>query len=90
LPNECSSLCFELQKKIYFDKLKKAYPKLTSISEFIGILGEKKVKITALANKLNNLTPDDSLFICKETLKSLDLWVKKEQERIIVSKHFDS
>jgi type III restriction enzyme len=77
-------------KNFYFDKLKKAYPKLTSMSEFIDILGEKEVKIIALANKLNNLTPEDSLFICKETLKSLDLSVKQEQERIIVSKHFDS
>jgi len=76
-------------KNFYFDKLKKAYPKLTSISEFIGILGERKVKITALADKLNNLTSEDSLFICKEILKSLDLPIKQEQERIIVSKHFN-
>jgi type III restriction enzyme len=76
-----------LNKNFTFDKLKKAYPKLESMSQLMGKLGEKKIKITT--NKgIKNLTPNDLLFIGKEVLNSLDIRVKDEQKQIIVSKHF--
>jgi len=72
-------------KNFTFDKLKQAYPKLESMSQFIEKLGEKKIKITS---NRRNLLPDDLLFICKEVLNSHDLQVKQNQKQIVVSKYF--
>lgn len=60
-------------KNFTFDKLKKAYLKLKSMSQFMKILGEKKIKITA---NRKNLSPNDLLLVCKEVLNSLDTKVK--------------
>jgi len=73
-------------KNFAFDKLKKAYPRLESMSIFMEILGEKKIKITA---NRKNLSSDDLLLACKEVLSSLDTKVKQEQKQIVVSKHFE-
>ena len=70
-------------KNFTFDKLKCAYPKLKSMTQFIEKIGEKKLKITS--NK-RDFSSDDLLFICKEVLNSLD--IKEEQKKIVVSKHF--
>ena len=74
-------------KNFTFNKLKLAYPKLESMSEFIEKLGEKKVKITA-NKKITDFTPDDKLFVCKEVLNAVDSLVKEEQKQFIVSKQF--
>ena len=74
-------------KNFTFDKLKEAYPKLESMSQFIEKLGEKVVNIGT--NKdIAYFSPDDLLFICKEVLNSLEAKIKKEQKRVIVSKLF--
>jgi type III restriction enzyme len=74
-------------KNFTFDKLKKAYPKLESMSQFMEKLGEKKIKVTA-NKQIKNLSPDDKLVICKEVLNNIDPKVKEEQKQIVVSKHF--
>ena len=76
-------------KNFTYDKLKKAYPKLESMSQFMEILGKKRIKLTA-NKKMANLSPDDLLFVCKEVLNSVDLQVKQEQKQVIVTKHFEA
>jgi len=72
-------------KNFAFDKLKKAYPKLESMSQFMKKLGEKKIKIVASSNVFS---PDERVAICKEILRHLDSKIKEVQKQVIVSKQF--
>jgi len=72
-------------KNFTFDKLKRAYPKLESNSQFIEQLGKMNIKITA---NRRNLSSDNLLFICKEVLNSLVLQLKQNQKQVVVSKDF--
>ena len=76
-------------KNFNFDKLQKIYPKLESMSQFISILEQQKVRIFS-HKKIEDLTPDELLFICKEVLNSLVPTIKEERKKVIVAKHFYS
>ena len=77
-------------KNFTFDKLKKAYPNLERMSDFITELGKKKVKIIGTQLQLDCLTPDELLFICQNVVNSISLEISAEQKQIVVTKYFNS
>ena len=71
-------------KNFNFDKLKLAYPKLGSMTQFIELFKKQQIKITG--RNIENNT--DLLYICCEALKQVEPEIKTEQKKIIVTKHF--
>lgn len=59
-----------------FDNLRKYFPKLNSINEFIESLKQIRVDIRSSNKRLNNLTPDDKLEVCLNILKQLELQIR--------------
>jgi len=55
----------------YFDNLRKYFPGLQSITEFIDSLKQIKVDLRSSTERLNNLTPDDKLEVCLNLLNQL-------------------
>jgi type III restriction enzyme len=60
-----------------FNNLRKYFPKLDSINEFIESLKQIKVDIRSSKERLNNLTPDDRLDVCLSVLKQLESQVRE-------------
>ena len=60
-----------------FNNLRKYFPKLDSINEFIESLKQIKVDIKSSKERLNNLTPDDRLDVCLSVLKQLESQVRE-------------
>ncbi|MBD3192159.1 MAG: DEAD/DEAH box helicase [Candidatus Heimdallarchaeota archaeon] len=54
-----------------FNNLKKYFPKLKSMNEFIESLKDVKVDIRSSTQRLNNLTPDDKLDVCLRVLQQI-------------------
>lgn len=65
---------FEFYK---FSNLRKYFPKMDSINEFIESLKQIKVDIRSSKERLNNLTPDDKLDVCLAVLKQLESQVRE-------------
>jgi len=61
-----------------FSNLRKYFPSLNSMDEFIESLKQIKVDIRSSREKLNNLTPDDKLDVCLTVLKQLELQIKTD------------
>jgi type III restriction enzyme len=61
-----------------FDNLKRYFPQLNSINEFINSLKQIKVDIRSSKERLDNLTPDDKLDICLTVLKQLELQIRAD------------
>lgn len=59
-----------------FDNLRKYFPKLNSMNEFIESLKQRRVDIRSTNKRLNNLTPDDKLEVCLNILKQLELQIR--------------
>ncbi|RLE39443.1 type III deoxyribonuclease [Candidatus Woesearchaeota archaeon] len=59
-----------------FDNLKKYFPKLNSINEFIESLKQIKVDIRSSKTRLDNLSPDDKLEVCLNILKQLESQIR--------------
>jgi len=59
-----------------FDNLKKYFPRLNSMNEFIESLEQIKVDIRSSEQRLNYLTPDDKLDICLNILNQLESQIK--------------
>ena len=59
-----------------FDNLKKYFPNLISIQEFIESLKLIKAEIRSSADRLNNITPDDKLDVCLNILNELETQIK--------------
>ncbi len=59
-----------------FSNLKKYFPRLNSIKEFIESLKQLKVEIRSSNERLNNLVPDDKLEICLDILNELEVQIK--------------
>lgn len=59
-----------------FDNLKKYFPNLNSIQEFIESLKLIKAEIRSSADRLNNITPDDKLDVCLNILNKLETQIK--------------
>jgi type III restriction enzyme len=86
-PKNIIRFALNCNKNFSFDKLNKAYPQLSSISEFITKLGEKRINL--ITNKtIQDLSASEKVFICNQLINTLDLRVKQEQKQLIVSKHF--
>jgi len=60
-----------------FNNLRKYFPKLDSINEFIESLKQIKVDIRSSKERLNNLTPDDRLDVCLSVLKQLESQIRE-------------
>jgi type III restriction enzyme len=73
-------------KNFNFNKLKLAYPMLTSMSQFIKRLGFKRITIDGDKNKLAE--PEIQLKVAILILKEVEKNVKTEQKKIYVTKHF--
>jgi len=54
-----------------FDNLKKYFPKLNSMNEFIESLKQIMVDIRSSKERLDNLTPDDKLDVCLNKIKDV-------------------
>jgi len=59
-----------------FDNLKKYFPKLNSINEFIESLKHLKVDIRSSNERLKNLNPDDKLGVCLDILNQLESQIR--------------
>jgi len=72
-------------KNFTFDKLKKAYPKLKSMSQFMEKLGEKPIRVIGkIAANRNVFSTDDQIFICTKVLICLDSKIKEDRKQVIV------
>ncbi|MDR0971045.1 MAG: DEAD/DEAH box helicase family protein [Bacteroidales bacterium] len=67
-----------------FNKLKAAYPKLESTSQFISLLSKKKINV----NLPTNITNEIYLQIIKQVLSKIEIGIKDEQKKVYVTKHF--
>lgn len=59
-----------------FNNLKKYFPKLESMNEFIESLKKIKVDIRSSTKRLNNMTPDDKLEVCIHILEQMESQIK--------------
>jgi type III restriction enzyme len=84
-PKNIISFALNSNKNLTFDKLKTAFPKLKSVSEYIECLSKHKVLIETNGEVLTN---KDLLFIAKKVIESVEINVKQEQKRLVVTKHF--
>jgi len=71
-----------------FDNLKKYFPKLNSMNEFIESLKQVRVDIRSSKEKLNNLTPDDKLDVCLTVLKQLESQIRADYTEYTGTKLF--
>ena len=63
-----------------FNNLKKYFPELNSINEFIESLKQINVDVRSSKERLNNLTPDDKLEVCLSVLKPIRITDKSRQK----------
>jgi len=61
-----------------FDNLKKYFPEMKSMNEFIESLKQIKVDIRSSKERLDNLMPDDKLEVCLSVLKQLEFQIRAE------------
>ena len=61
-----------------FDNLRKYFPKLNSMTEFIKSLKQIRADVRSSNKRLNNLTPDDKLEVCLNILKQLELQIRAD------------
>jgi len=73
-----------------FDNLKKYFPKLNSMSEFINSSKQIRVDIRSSKERLNNLTPDDKLDVCLTVLKQLESQIRADYTEYTGTKLFIS
>lgn len=59
-----------------FNNLRKYFPKLSSINEFIESLKQINVDIRSSNQRLSNLTPDDKLEVCLDILNKLESQIR--------------
>jgi len=71
-----------------FDNLKKYFPKLNSMNEFIESLKQIRVDIRSSKEKLNSLTPDDKLDVCLTVLKQLESQIRADYTEYTGTKLF--
>jgi len=71
-----------------FDNLKKYFPKLNSMNEFIESLKQVRIDIRSSKEKLNNLTPDDKLDVCLTVLKQLESQIRADYTEYTGTKLF--
>jgi type III restriction enzyme len=71
-----------------FDNLKKYFPKLNSMNEFIESLKQIRVDIRSSKERLNNLTPDDKLDVCLTVLKQLESQIRADYTEYTGTKLF--
>jgi type III restriction enzyme len=61
-----------------FNNLRKYFPKLTSVNEFIESLKLIKVDIRSSKERLNDLSPDDKLGVCLTVLRQLESQIRAD------------
>lgn len=71
-----------------FDNLKKYFPKLNSMNEFIESLKQIGVDIRSSKERLNSLTPDDKLDVCLTVLKQLESQIRTDYTEYTGTKLF--
>jgi len=71
-----------------FDNLKKYFPSLNSMNEFIESLKQIRVDIRSSKEKLNSLTPDDKLDVCLTVLKQLESQIRADYTEYTGTKLF--
>jgi len=71
-----------------FNNLKKYFPKLNSMNEFIDSLKQIRVDIRSSKERLNNLTPDDKLDVCSTVLKQLESQIRADYTEYTGTKLF--
>jgi len=84
-PKNIINFALNSNPNLTLDKLKTAFPKLKSVSEYIECLNKHKVLIETNGEFLTN---NDSLFIAKKVIENVEINAKQEQKRLVVTKHF--
>ena len=71
-----------------FNNLKKYFPELNSVNEFIESLKQINVDVRSSKERLNNLTPDDKLEVCLSVLNQLESQIRAGYTEYIGTKLF--
>ena len=71
-----------------FNNLKKYFPELNSINEFIESFKQINVDVRSSKERLNNLTPDDKLEVCLSVLNQLESQIRAGYTEYIGTKLF--
>jgi type III restriction enzyme len=85
IPAHILRFAINCNKNFTFDKLKIAYPKLESMTQFIELLGKKEITVVGV----KHFSPTILLQIAGSLLKNTELGVKTEQKKVYVTKHFE-
>lgn len=76
-------------KKFSFDNLQKAFVGLPSIAEFIGMLADVDMRVESQYKLINDLTPDDKLYITEKLLHYIEKDLIETEERFFGSEKFE-
>jgi type III restriction enzyme len=89
IPDNILRFALNSNKNFDFDKLKRAYPHLSSMSEYIKLLGKKHILVAGNWQKTKP-TPDELLQVAQIILSGIAIGVKVEQKKVYVTKAFQS
>ncbi|HEL2486209.1 TPA: DEAD/DEAH box helicase family protein [Streptococcus suis] len=76
-------------KKFSFDNLQKAFVGLSSVAGFIGMLSDIDMRVECQYQLVNDLTPDDKLYITEKLLHHIEKDLLVTEERFFGSEKFE-
>lgn len=76
-------------KKFSFNNLKKVFGGLSSVSKFIGMLSKIDIRVESNYTSVNDLTPDDKLYITEKLLHHIEKDLIEIEERFFGSEKFE-
>ena len=76
-------------KKFSFDNLQKAFVGLSSVAGFIGMLSDIDMRVECQYQLVNDLTPDDKLYITEKLLHHIEKDLIATEERFFGSEKFE-
>ena len=76
-------------KKFSFDNLQKAFVGLASVASFINMLSDIDMRVESQYKLVNDLTPDDKLYVAEKLLHHIEKDLIATEERFFGSEKFE-
>ena len=76
-------------KKFSFDNLQKAFVGLASVASFIDMLSDIDMRVESQYKLVNDLTPDDKLYVAEKLLNHIEKDLIATEERFFGSEKFE-
>ena len=87
--NNIVRMAINRNKKFSFDNLQKAFVGLSSVAGFIGMLSDIDMRVECQYQLVNDLTPDDKLYITEKLLHHIEKDLIATEERFFGSEKFE-